>query len=270
MRKISSVGDFVQKIELNCELSKVEFLKLTYNLIKIKEISNEPNFKELLGAVLVKISILSGIKGEIDDFIKQDISKMILSSFKELSIDEICKAFELERYGQYEAKTDHFQLFDSNYISQILKKYKNWKNKERIELNIIAPIKNIEISEKEKSYIELNMHKMIFDEIKDNGFSSSAWHLYTDLELSGKIKPSPEEKSKLYKEQLRIYEIEEKALIRNKYSITMSKPYLNNLTDKITGKKPIESVSNKCRSILVSKYMKKFTLDFETFKKEIK
>ena len=111
---------------------------------------------------------------------------------------------------------------------------------------------------------------MIFNEIKENGFSSSAWHLYPDLELSGKLNPSAEEKLKLYKEQLRVYEVEEKALIRNKYSITMSKPYLNNLTDKITSKKPIESVSNKCRSILVSKHMKKFIEDFETFKKQTK
>jgi len=270
LRKISAVGDFVQQVEYNCELSKVEFLKSTYKLIKIKEISNEPDFKTLLGAILVKISILSGIKGEIDDFIKQDISKMILSSFKELSLEEICKAFELERYGQYETKTEHYQLFDSNYISQILKKYKNWKTKEKIELNLVAPKEEVEISEKEKSELKENMLKMIFDEIKETGFSSDAWHLYINLESSGKIKPTPEQKSALYKEQLRIYEIEEKALIRNKYGITMSKPYLKSLTDKITGKKPVESVSNKCRSILASKYLKDFLIDFETFKKQAK
>jgi hypothetical protein len=218
LRRISSVGDSVQRIESNCELSKVDFLKSTYKFIKIKEISNEPNFKTLLGAILVKISILSGIKGEIDDLVKQDISKMILSSFKELSLEEICKAFELERYGQYENKTEHYQLFDSNYISQILKKYKNWKTKEKTELNLIAPVQEIKISETEKQEIKENMLKMIFDEIKETGFSSDAWHLYLDLETSGKIKPTPEEKSVLYKEQLRIYEIEEKALIRNNFA----------------------------------------------------
>ena len=71
-------------------------------------------------------------------------------------------------------------------------------------------------------------------------------------------KTKKENGGKLYKEQLRVYEVEEKALIRNKHSITMSKPYLEKLTEKVTGKKPVESVSNKCRSILVSKYMKKF------------
>lgn len=270
MRKISKVGDAVRVIELNCELSKVDFLKSTYTQTKIKEISNDPNFKPLLGAVLVKISILSGIKGEIDDFVKQDISKMILSTFKELSIEEISKAFELERYGQYDVKTEHFQLFDSNYISQILKKYKNWKVKEKNELNLTAPIQQVKISEEEKLQLRENLIQMIFEDIKNSGFSSDAWHLYPDLEISGKINPTPEQKTSLYKEQLRIYEVEEKSLIRNKYGITMSKPYLNSLSDKLTGKKPIESVSNKCRSILVSKHMRKFIKDFETFKKELK
>jgi len=127
-----------------------------------------------------------------------------------------------------------------------------------------------ELTDLEKSKLREDLLLMIFDEISKTGFSSSAWHLYPDLELTGKLKPTPEEKSKLYKEQLRIYEVEEKSLIRNKHSITMSKPYLDKLTEKVTGKKPVESVSNKCRSILVSKYMKKFIKDFETFKNELK
>jgi len=127
-----------------------------------------------------------------------------------------------------------------------------------------------ELTDLEKLKLREDLLFMIFDEISKTGFSSSAWHLYPDLESSGKINASPEEKSKLYKEQLRVYEVEEKALIRNKHSITMSKPYLNNLAEKVTGKKPVESVSNKCRSILVSKHMKKFIADFETFKKQVK
>ena len=120
-------------------------------MVKIKEISKEPRFNDLLGAMFTKISVLAGIKGEIDQFTKQDISKMILSTFKELSLEELHKAFELERYGVYDDKTDHFQLFDANYISQILKKYKKWKAKERLELNISQPVLEIKISEVEKS-----------------------------------------------------------------------------------------------------------------------
>lgn len=238
-------------------------------MVKIKEISKEPRFNDLLGAMFTKISVLAGIKGEIDQFTKQDISKMILSTFKELSLEELHKAFELERYGVYDDKTDHFQLFDANYISQILKKYKKWKAKERLELNISQPVLEIKISEVEKSELRENLLKMIFEEIRENEFSSDAWHLYSDLEVSGKLKTTKEEKSKLYKEQLKIYELEEKSLIRKKYDSMVSKTYLKLLVDKITSKNPVESVSNKCRSIIVSNYLQPFTIDYETFKSKL-
>lgn len=267
MRKISSVGDAVQQIESNCELLKIEFLKSTYGFVKIKEISKEPEFKNLLGAVLVKISILAGIKGEIDDFTKQDISKMILTAFKELSFEELHKAFEMERYGQYDDKTEHFQLFDSNYISQVLKKYKNWKVREKNELNLSIPRLEHKTSEFEKSEIRENLLRCIFNEIAETGFSSDAWHIYPELEP--KINPTTDYKKKLYKEQLRIYEMEEKTLIRTKRGITLSKPYLRDLAHKISCRTPVESVSNKCRSIIASKYLSDFLESFDIFKKQI-
>ena len=264
-----SVGDSIQAIELACELPKTDFLKSTYGMVKIKEISNESAFKDLLGAVLVKISVLAGIKGEIDSFVKQDISKMILNSFKDISFEEIHKAFELERYGEYEHRTEHYQLFDSNYISQVLKKYKTWKMKAKLELNITTPKLEHKVSDFEKKKLREDLVKMIFDEITKTGFSSDAWHLYSDLEVSGKLKTTKEEKSKLYKEQLKIYELEEKSLIRKKYDSMVSKTYLKLLVDKITSKNPVESVSNKCRSIIVSNYLQPFTIDYETFKSKL-
>lgn len=269
LRQISEVGDAVQHIESVCLLPKVDFLKSTYHHSKIKELSTKSNFKDLLAAVLVKISILAGIKNEIDDFVKQDISKMILSSFNELSLEEISKAFELERYCQYEVKTEHFQLFDSNYISAVLKKYKKWKVKEKTELNILAPIKEVEITESQKIELRENLLQLIFSEIKENGLCNDAWHLYQELETSGKINPTKEEKNKLYKEQLKIYEFEEKKLIRKRYDSKIAKTHLQYLSDKITGKTPVESVSNKCRSIIVSNYFKPFLESFEMFKNQL-
>lgn len=250
-------------------MPKKDFLISTYSLTKIKEISNDPEFKNLLGAVLVKISVLVGIKSEIDAFTKQDISKMILSVFKELSFEEINKAFELERYNQYDEKTDHYQLFDANYISTVLNKYKKWKVQEKKELNISAPKLETSISDSEKQKLREDLLKIIFQEISETGFSSDSWHLYPELEASKKINPTKEEKKKLYKEQLKIYEVEEKALIKSKYDPVIIKTHLKYLSDKVTGKSPVESVSNKCRSILVSNYLKNFVSDFESFKKQL-
>jgi hypothetical protein len=267
--QISKVGDAVAHVESVCKLQKVDFLKSTYNQTKIRELSTSPQFKELLAAVLVKISILSGIKGEIDDFIKQDISKMILSSFKELSIEEVSKAFELERYGQYDVKTDHFQLFDSNYISQILNKYKKWKIREKTELNLVAPENEVLFTENDILQIRENLTLSVYEEIVKTGFSCDAYHFFADLDAKGKIDMANNARRDLYKRKLREYEVEEKAFIRDKYKAILSSRYLNELAAKITGKTPIESVANKCRSILVSNYLYAFR-NYESFKNELK
>ena len=120
-------GNDISEIETICELSKVKFFDVVYSVEKIKDRKYQPNFKMLLGAVLTKISILAGIKNEIDQFTKQDLIKMLTTSFGEISVEEIYKAFELERYGNYETRTEHFQQFNAEYISEVLKKYKVWK-----------------------------------------------------------------------------------------------------------------------------------------------
>ena len=66
------------------------------------------------------------IKNPVETYVKQDIVNMLSGFGGNLSFEEIIKAFELERHGVYKERTEHFQLFDCNYISQILKKYQNW------------------------------------------------------------------------------------------------------------------------------------------------
>lgn len=221
---------------------------------------------------------LLNVRDRNSDMAKDWLIFISSSNFK-VTAGEIYMAFKMaisrEILDQNGKEFDLFPELSNNTTGKVISSYLRFK-KDSISYQISkdklkalkSPIN--ELTDLEKQEIEENMLKMIFDEIKETGFSSDAWHLYLDLETSGKIKPTPEEKSVLYKEQLRIYEIEEKALIRNKYGITMSKPYLKSLTDKITGKKPVESVSNKCRSILASKYLKDFLIDFETFKKQAK
>lgn len=221
---------------------------------------------------------LLNVRDRNSDMAKDWLIFISSSNFK-VTAGEIYMAFKMaisrEILDQNGKEFDLFPELSNNTTGKVISSYLRFK-KDSISYQISkdklkalkSPIN--ELTDLQKQEIEENMLKMIFDELKETGFSSDAWHLYLDLETSGKIKPTPEEKSKLYKEQLRKYEIEEKALIRNKYGITMSKPYLKNLTDKITGKKPVESVSNKCRSILVSKYLKDFLIDFETFKKQAK
>jgi len=85
---------------------------------------------------VAQTSTLMQIKNPIDQFVKQDIVNMLTGYWSILSFEELIKAFELERFGAYKEKTEHYQLFDCNYISQVLKKYQAWKRENKIELNI--------------------------------------------------------------------------------------------------------------------------------------
>ena len=235
-------------------LPTASFLRKTYELEKIKD--KIENVKRDLGTILTRIHGEMGFKSEIDQFAKQDLSKMILSYYKTLSFEEIYKAFELERFGMYEAKTDHFQLFDSNYVSEILKKYKKWVIDQKKALNIEAPKTEIEI---DKKAIREEYLKTVYNELKTNGFSSGAYGLYN--KLASQINASDEQKIELYQKQLKIYKIEEKEYI-SKRGIQV-KSLLNDLKIKIESKSGVESVKNKCKSILVSDYLMPLTNETE-------
>lgn len=217
-------------------------------LLQVRE-KNEAMQKDWL--LFISTSNLKVTAGEIYLAFKMALSREILDSngkeidlFPELSNNTTGKV--ISAYLKYKKDNHQYQLAKDK-----LKALK-------------SPVNDILDSDKKK--LRENLLKMIFDEITETGFSSDAWHLYSELEISGKISPSKQEKSKLYKEQLKIYEIEEKAIIRKRYDSVVSKMHLASLVNKITSKTPVESVSNKCRSIIVSNYLKAFTEDFEKFK----
>ena len=82
---------------------------------------------------------MSGVKSEISELAMQDISNYILSRCKTLTLVEIYKAFENERFNVYEQKTGHFDLFDGNYFASIIEKYKKWKKDFQV-LHNLKPI----------------------------------------------------------------------------------------------------------------------------------
>jgi hypothetical protein len=140
-------------MEILMKLSQVNFIKRTYELKKICDTKNNPEFGGLLVMTLSKIFTLAGIKGTIDDVNKADILNMLLSTYNGLSLFEIHKAFEMERYSNYDVKTEHFQLFNAEYVSAVLKKYINWKREMKITYNLSPPVVIDEKTELEKHNI---------------------------------------------------------------------------------------------------------------------
>ena len=199
------------------------------------------------------------------------------SNFK-VTAGEIYLAFKMaisrEILDSNGKEIDLFPELSNNTTGKVISAYiRHKKESSRYQLSkdklkaLKSPVNSF--SEKDILQIRENLIVSVYEEIVKTGFSCDAHHFFTDLEAKGKIDLSVEDKKDLYKRQLKIYETEEKNFIRNKYKTSLSARYLNDLADKITGKTPVESVSNKCRSILASNYLYAFR-NFETFKNELK
>lgn len=165
------------------------FLQSSYEFKKISVIKNEPNFVLLIAGWCVQTSALMQIKNPIDQFVKKDIFTMLTGYWSILSFEELIKAFELERFGLYKEKTEHYQLFDCNYISQILNKYQIWKRDNKIELNINPELSENKISEMEASEIMKEaVNKKYSEYLETSEIKEPFNHIFKELIEIGKIK----------------------------------------------------------------------------------
>jgi hypothetical protein len=190
LQQEARVSDSIALIEEKCSMNPIQFLKSNLENTKVRNRVAEPDIKMLIGLMIIKIGTLSGMKNEIDQLIAQDIIKMIFSTYRELTIEEIYKAFELERYGAYENKTEHFQLIDADYVAKILKKYKNWKQNMKTHHNIASNNLKLEaITESQKETIVENGVNRFYDEYKSSKtIADPSEYIFDHLIKKGLIK----------------------------------------------------------------------------------
>ncbi|MBC7845591.1 MAG: hypothetical protein H7Y10_03770 [Flavobacterium sp.] len=163
------VVEAISVIEQKCSLPSVQFLKSNLENKKIRDRQTEPDIKTLIGVMFAKIGALSGIKNEIDSMIAQDIMKMIFNAYGNLTIEEIYKAFELERYGSFEDKTPHFQMIDADYVAKILKKYIQWRHNIKMQHNITSDTLKLDaITESQKETIVKEGVNQFYQQYKTN------------------------------------------------------------------------------------------------------
>lgn len=182
----------IEEVEKKCNMTPVAFLKANFSNVKIRDRKTEPNIGVLFAIAWSKICGLAGIKSEQDDFVIEDITRMIFYAYSDLTIEEIYKAFELERYGVYENKTEHFQLFNAEYISTVLKKYKAWKYNVKKQHNISPSMQNTtEISEEEKEAIVEKGVNRFYEEYKaTKTIEDPSEYIFDHLIKKGLIKNS--------------------------------------------------------------------------------
>ena len=174
-----------------CSIAPVSFLKKNYDFKKIRDRRTEPNITTFLSVTWLKICMLCGIKQNQSSEVWQDITNLVFSYYSDLTVEEIFKAFELERFGEYPERTEHYQFFNSEYVSAVLKKYKVWKQTTKIQHNItksesVAELPDITTSQKEE--ILINGIIRVFNEYKQSKILPEPnTHIFDELLSRGLI-----------------------------------------------------------------------------------
>lgn len=249
-----AVTSFDEVVRNSAASNNITFLKKNYDFQTIKERKTETNILTVLSVLWTRISILGGFKNEMAFEITQDITNLIFGAYSDLTIEEIYKAFELERFGLYDEKTKHFQLFNSEYVSEILKKYKKWKHDMKIQHNISHPknrLLELPVStEADKKNIRFGFIQMIWEEIQEKKEPIS-WSLYADLE--SKMNLSKERRNSLYSLELSRYQVELQSKKTNDFQTINA---YKDLIRQIENKNLVTVVVNRCKSKLVNEYIK--------------
>lgn len=214
---------------------------------------------------------------EKNEAMQKDWLLFITTSNFRITAGEIYLAFKMalsrEILDDKGNEIDLFPELSNNATGKVISAYLRYKSqndqytKAKEDLKKLNLPSNV-ITEEEKKKIRDNFLKVIFDDLVKDGFSGDAWQLFFDLEIKKRIIVSTEEKKKLYDEELKKYIPAHKEEIKLRGSFS-AKSLLKEFQSTLDSGKNIAVVQNRCRSIIVSKYLKEHSTDFETFKKAI-
>jgi hypothetical protein len=277
LQKELRVAESLQLIEDKPMQTPKVFIISTFEFIKLRERKTETDIQQLLWLMMVKIAAHGGFKNTIDDFTKQDIVKMIFYSHSDLTVEEIWKAFELERYREYEEKTEAFQLFNADYVSAILKKYKGWKLNIKQQHNISFNMQQTllpEVSDVEKVESLKQGTLRRFEEFQQTKkIEEPCSHIFDYLFEKGIIKQVTEKNPKLfyyYQEKLKVAEAQiKKELEGNRSSGIINKTEFLEQIEKISEQQSSKAQIRAKKLILVDFFNKQIELktDLETLLK---
>jgi len=185
------------------------------------------------------------------------VADLISRHFSSLTAEEVKEAMRMYVARKFpEVKV--FRLIDCVSIGEILTAYTSFRNlitepfllKRQNLLN--SPI---EKSDEEKKKIFDDFVEMVYNEVLEKGFCAEAWYIFKKLEDNKKINISNEEKTELYKKELAIYVPEERQRIIKQNPLN-GKHLVKEFEKTYEGKKRPVYVQNRCRSILVSEFIK--------------
>lgn len=175
-------------------LTSLEIAKIGHQYLRIREYNREEvRIQEAFGYLFAHIATLVGLKGEIDPIQKQEIWNAVFEKFAGLSFQEIYKAFQMDRRGDFGEITNPYQFFDSSYVCTVLGKYRQWlqdtQRAHNINISQLPENQNtMTEEEKEKNVIRwLNEHFEEYKETKELPMLSVP--IYDTLYQRGVLQP---------------------------------------------------------------------------------
>ena len=174
------------------ELTPLAIAKTGHQYPLLKNLDREA-IAPIFGLLFTRIATLVGLKGEIDPLQKQEIWNAVFSRFSGLSFQEIYKAFQMDRSGDFGDVTEHFQFFDVSYVCTVLGKYRQWlQDTQRVHnINISQlPENQNTMTEEEK---EANIQQWLINHFEEYKTTKAMPPLpvpiYEALQRRGTLKP---------------------------------------------------------------------------------
>lgn len=233
--------------------NSVSVLKESYNNSIIRDLE-QTEVNKSIASVIVKDMMLKGVKAENkpNKLITDDIKKMILTKYSVLTLLEIELAFQMERYGELDPKSEHFQFYGTEYVSEILQKFSKWKQKKAIELNLTRYKNDLKQKEVSLDKIDKEYLDYLLNQIK-KGVE------YRKIESHLFYKQIPPEYLPTKENALILFESERKKLL-NEFELKKLNQKDNREIKKITdifNQTFDEVLKVRCRNIVTCEYLSK-------------
>jgi hypothetical protein len=245
------------------DLTEVAFLKDAKSQIRIMDVQDKVQLKNAFIATLTITHNLSGIKEPLTNELKADIKEMVLMRFRYLSLDEICYAFKLERYGAHEKRTEHYQLFNAAYVADVLNKYKSWKQKKTLLHNLLRDESSkTVISTEQNEEAIISGAKLAWKEVSETGeMTTNRTYLYHPLYQKGLLPTDDLIKQAVMKIA--------KSKVIEKRQGSNSKMSKDKALDSILNnqKNPSKALITECYRITLERFFKSFTSEEQLLNK---
>lgn len=262
-------------------LSRPTLAILNEDYPKVKNIESKQEINGLLNYLITILNIKVSSEEEKLQLDKQMILifDLIKTKFGSLTVPEIKEAFKMFVAKEFpELKV--FRMLDCIVVAEVLNAFKEFRSDslrgyDEKKMRLLTEPEPI--SESEKKKYSLNQIKIIFDDLKEKGYSSDIW-IYWEKDLktreltdfANKVNATVpnSEKLKMYavEEQLYLQQIKAELITSRMQS---AKWAVENATNQIKKKLKIGTVVNRCRCLIGSRYLKNYLTDFEEFKKQI-